>query len=49
MLPTIISYDDDDDDDDDVATDDALRKRFVTHINPATEADVEFRHTSIDW
>ena len=33
----------------DVSTADAIGKRFVNGVNPATEADAEFRNTSIDW
>ena len=36
-------------DPDDVTTADAKGKRFVKDIDPATEADAEFRNTSIDW
>ena len=28
---------------------DAIGDRFVTDLNPATEADAQFRNTSIDW
>ena len=33
----------------DVTTADAIGNRFVANVNPATEADAEFRNTSIDW
>ena len=33
----------------DVPTADAIGKRVVTDVNPATEADAEFRNTGIDW